>query len=50
MKTTYTHIQMTKSKDSKIVIIETSLVSDWFNKMIEKGIDISECVLLKITQ
>lgn len=47
METNYSHIQMSKEKNSIIYVIPTNEVCKWFDEMIQKNVDVSNCFLLK---
>jgi hypothetical protein len=48
METSYTHLQLSKEKNSIIYVIETHKVSDFVDQLISEGIDITKMFLLKI--
>jgi len=49
MKTTYTHIQMSKDSNAIIYVVETSQVCNFLDELVSKGIDISNSFLLKVS-
>jgi hypothetical protein len=45
----YAHIQMSQAANSEIFVVEVSQVIDFLDEMMNSGIDISKCLLLKTT-